>query len=62
MRLPKVLLTIPLAATIVVALTRATVHFGLDWPVHAQHHLVHQIVLFIAISLLGLLLLYGPLA
>lgn len=62
MRLPKVLLTIPLVATIFVALTRATVHFELGWPIHAQHHLVHQIVLFIGISMLGLMLLYGPLA
>lgn len=61
MRTAKILLTIPLAATIIVALTRATVHFELSWPMHAQHHLVHQIVLFIGISILGLLLVFGPL-
>lgn len=61
MKISKVLLTIPLIATIFVALTRATVHFELDWPVHAQHHLIHQIVLMIGISLVGLIILYGPL-
>lgn len=62
MQLTKILLTIPLAATIFVALGRATVHFELGWPVHAQHHLVHQIVLFLGLSAVGFLILYGPLA
>lgn len=62
MAITKALLTIPLIVTIFVALVRATVHFELDWPVHAQHHLVHQIVLMVGISALGLMLLYGPLA
>lgn len=62
MFLSKILISIPLVATIFVALTRATVHFELSWPIHAQHHLVHQIVLFIGFSLVGLLLLYKPLS
>lgn len=62
MRLSKILITIPLIATIFVALFRATVHFELNWPIHAQHHLIHQIILFIGFSLVGLLLLYIPLS
>lgn len=62
MRAAKVLMTIPLCATIFVALGRATRHFALDWPVHAQHHLIHQIVMFVGIAVIGLMLVYGPLA
>lgn len=61
-KLTKTLLAIPLATTILVALGRATVHFELGWPVHAQHHLVHQIVLFLGLVAVGFMLLYGPLA
>ena len=61
MRLATWLLGLPLAASILVALTRATVHFSAGWPTHAQHHLVHQIAIALGIAWVSFLVLLGPL-
>lgn len=61
MRVASVLLSLPLLATIFIALTRGTRHFSLDWPIHAHHHLLANIAAAVALSVVSLLLIFGPL-
>lgn len=60
-RLATLLLTIPLAVSSLVAVTRGTRHLALDWPVHARHHLVHGIALWFGLPLVALFLVCIPL-
>lgn len=60
-RTASLLLTLPLFASSVIPISRGTTHLSLDWPVHAHHHLVHQLFLWTGLPILGLLLVWIPL-
>lgn len=61
MRLTSTLLGLPLVATILVALIAATRHLAEDWPVHAQNHLLGHISVAVGLSVVSLLIVFGPL-
>jgi hypothetical protein len=61
MRLASVLLALPLVANALINALQAPRHFSEGWPVHAQHHLLDHITAAIGLSLVSLLLVFGPL-
>ena len=61
MRLTSTLLGLPLVATILIALLQATRHLAADWPVHAQNHLLGHISTAVGLSVIALVLVFGPL-
>ena len=61
MRLVSSLLGLPLVATILIALIQGTRHLSWDWPVHAHHHLLAHITSAVGLSIVSLLLIFGPL-
>lgn len=60
MRIVSVLLGLPLGATILISLIRGTRHLAWDWPVHAHHHLIGNITAAVGLSVVSLLILFGP--
>lgn len=61
MRLASVLLALPLIANALVNVIQAPRHFSEGWPVHAQHHLLDHITSAVGLSVVSLLLIFGPL-
>lgn len=60
LKLASTLLALPLGATILVSLVRGTRHLAWDWPVHAHHHLIANISVAVGLSVVSLLILFGP--
>ncbi len=60
-RLVSSLLGLPLIATILISLIQGTRHLSWDWPVHAHHHLLAHIASAVGLSVVSLLLIFGPL-
>lgn len=56
-RAATLLLSIPLVATILIAVIRGTRHFGWDWPTHAHHHLAAHISGAVGLAVVGLLVM-----
>jgi hypothetical protein len=50
-----------LVANALINVLQATRHFSEGWPVHAQHHLLDHISSAVGLSLVSLLLVFGPL-
>lgn len=61
-RHPNVLaVAVPLVATIGIAVIRGSRHFAWDWPTHAHHHLLAHITAAVGLSVVALMVLFGPL-
>lgn len=61
MKAASVFLGLPLATTVGVSLIRGSRHLAWDWPVHAHHHLIGNISTAVGLSVVGLLIVFGPL-
>lgn len=60
MKAASIFLGLPLATTVLVSLIRGTRHLAWEWPVHAHHHLIGNISTAVGLSLVGLMVLFGP--
>ena len=61
MKLATILLALPLIANAFINAAQAPRHFSEGWPVHAQHHLLDHITAAIGLSVVSLMIVFGPL-